>query len=100
MQKIFIVILHRKKLGGSNFYYDSLKTKQPCYCLEYIYNFSKVLSDTNTSNYNMIMHTGKGTNPEWNENFVFTVSDQTADLLIKLMDSDTGTADDFVGEAT
>lgn len=48
----------------------------------------------------MIMYTGKGTNPEWNENFVFTVSDQTTDLLIKLMDSDTGTADDFVGEAT
>ncbi|GJM85650.1 hypothetical protein PR202_ga02121 [Eleusine coracana subsp. coracana] len=43
---------------------------------------------------------GKGTNPEWNENFVFTVSDRTTDLLIKLMDSDTGTADDFVGEAT
>ncbi|RLM80052.1 elicitor-responsive protein 3-like isoform X2 [Panicum miliaceum] len=43
---------------------------------------------------------GKGTNPEWNENFVFTVTDQTTDLLIKLMDSDTGTADDFVGEAT
>jgi len=43
---------------------------------------------------------GKGTNPEWNENFVFTVSDRTTDLIIKLMDSDTGTADDFVGEAT
>ena len=67
---------------------------------DYIYNFSKVLSDTNTSNYNTIMHTGKGTNPEWNENFVFTVSDRTTDLIIKLMDSDTGTADDFVGEAT
>ncbi|OEL17477.1 Elicitor-responsive protein 3 [Dichanthelium oligosanthes] len=49
---------------------------------------------------NMIMHTGKGTSPEWNENFVFTVSDKTTDLLIKLMDSDTGTTDDFVGEAT
>ncbi|KAL6634821.1 hypothetical protein ACP70R_027492 [Stipagrostis hirtigluma subsp. patula] len=43
---------------------------------------------------------GKGSNPEWNENFVFTVSDQATDLLIKLMDSDAGTADDFVGEAT
>ncbi|OQU85381.1 hypothetical protein SORBI_3004G228300 [Sorghum bicolor] len=43
---------------------------------------------------------GKGTSPEWNENFIFTVSDRTTDLLIKLMDSDTGTADDFVGEAT
>ncbi|XP_062221057.1 elicitor-responsive protein 3-like isoform X1 [Phragmites australis] len=44
--------------------------------------------------------TGKGSNPEWNESFVFTVSDRTTDLLVKLMDSDTGTADDFVGEAT
>ncbi|KAK1618425.1 hypothetical protein QYE76_023942 [Lolium multiflorum] len=43
---------------------------------------------------------GKGSSPEWNENFVFTVSDQATDLVIKLMDSDSGTADDFVGEAT
>ncbi|KAE8772954.1 hypothetical protein D1007_54970 [Hordeum vulgare] len=42
----------------------------------------------------------KGSNPEWNESFVFTVSDQAAELVIKLMDSDSGTADDFVGEAT
>jgi Ca2+-dependent lipid-binding protein len=48
----------------------------------------------------MITLAGKGSNPEWNENFVFTVSDQTTELVIKLMDSDTGTADDFVGEAT
>nr|CAB3447350.1 unnamed protein product [Digitaria exilis] len=71
-----------------------------------VHSFSKVLSNTNlrssknTSNCKMIMHIGKGADPEWNENFVFTVSDQTADLLIKLMDSDAGTADDFVGEAT
>jgi Ca2+-dependent lipid-binding protein len=43
---------------------------------------------------------GKGSNPEWNENFVFTVSDKATELLIKLLDSDTGSADDFVGEAT
>ncbi|XP_006647585.1 elicitor-responsive protein 3-like [Oryza brachyantha] len=43
---------------------------------------------------------GKGSNPEWNENFVFTVSDRATELLIKLLDSDTGSADDFVGEAT
>jgi Ca2+-dependent lipid-binding protein len=45
-------------------------------------------------------YAGKGSSPEWNENFVFTVSDQATDLVIKLMDSDSGTADDFVGEAT
>lgn len=45
-------------------------------------------------------YAGKGSNPEWNENFVFTVSDKATELLIKLLDSDTGSADDFVGEAT
>ncbi|KAL5211398.1 hypothetical protein ABZP36_022245 [Zizania latifolia] len=43
---------------------------------------------------------GKGSNPEWNENFVFTVSDRATELLIKLLDSDTGSTDDFVGEST
>lgn len=42
---------------------------------------------------------GKGTEPEWNESFVFNVSGGVSELTIKLMDSDTGTADDFVGEA-
>ena len=49
---------------------------------------------------NCICHAGKGSNPEWNESFVFTVSDRATELMIKLMDSDSGTADDFVGEAT
>ncbi|KAI7988480.1 Elicitor-responsive protein 3 [Camellia lanceoleosa] len=43
---------------------------------------------------------GKGSEPEWNESFLFTVSDGTTELLIKIMDSDQGSADDFVGEAT
>ncbi|RLM75351.1 hypothetical protein C2845_PM15G15540 [Panicum miliaceum] len=43
---------------------------------------------------------GKGSDPEWNETFVFTVSDSTSELFIKLLDSDGGTDDDFVGEAT
>ncbi|CAN6235722.1 unnamed protein product [Urochloa humidicola] len=43
---------------------------------------------------------GKGCDPEWNETFVFTVSDNTEELFIKLLDSDGGTDDDFVGEAT
>ncbi|KAF8702805.1 hypothetical protein HU200_032636 [Digitaria exilis] len=42
----------------------------------------------------------KGCDPEWNETFVFTVSDSTTELFIKLLDSDGGTDDDFVGEAT
>ncbi|EES11168.1 hypothetical protein BDA96_06G173300 [Sorghum bicolor] len=43
---------------------------------------------------------GKGCEPEWNETFVFTVSDGATELFIKLLDSDGGTDDDFVGEAT
>ncbi|OEL35449.1 Elicitor-responsive protein 3 [Dichanthelium oligosanthes] len=43
---------------------------------------------------------GKGSDPEWNETFMFTVSDSTTELFIKLLDSDGGTDDDFVGEAT
>ncbi|EYU38371.1 hypothetical protein ABFS82_05G100700 [Erythranthe guttata] len=42
---------------------------------------------------------GKGSDPEWNETFVFTVSDDVPELLIKLLDSDGVSADDFVGEA-
>ncbi|XP_058078107.1 elicitor-responsive protein 3 isoform X2 [Magnolia sinica] len=43
---------------------------------------------------------GKGTEPEWNENFVFTVSEGVSEMTIKLMDSDNFSSDDFVGEAT
>ncbi|KAM5555159.1 16 kDa phloem protein 2 [Rosa sericea] len=43
---------------------------------------------------------GEGTNPEWNENFLFTVTDDVTELRLKIMDKDTFTADDFVGEAT
>ncbi|XP_010255470.1 PREDICTED: elicitor-responsive protein 3 isoform X1 [Nelumbo nucifera] len=43
---------------------------------------------------------GQGAEPEWNENFVFTVSEGATELNIKIMDSDSGTEDDFVGEAT
>lgn len=45
------------------------------------------------------MDAGKGSDPEWNEHFVFTVSEGVSELTIKIMDSDSGSADDFVGEA-
>ncbi|ONK71366.1 uncharacterized protein A4U43_C04F7810 [Asparagus officinalis] len=41
---------------------------------------------------------GKGVEPEWNENFVFTVSNNVSGFKIRLMDSDSGNEDDFVGE--
>ncbi|PIN21992.1 hypothetical protein CDL12_05292 [Handroanthus impetiginosus] len=43
---------------------------------------------------------GGGSVPEWNETFLFTISEGVSELKIKLMDKDTFTADDFVGEAT
>lgn len=42
---------------------------------------------------------GKGSDPEWNETFVFGVSDEVPELLIKILDSDGLSGDDFVGEA-
>ncbi|KAM5555160.1 hypothetical protein ABKV19_023184 [Rosa sericea] len=44
---------------------------------------------------------GQGSEPEWNETFQFTVSsDDVTELNLKIMDKDTFSADDFVGEAT
>ncbi|XP_031091415.1 elicitor-responsive protein 3 [Ipomoea triloba] len=42
---------------------------------------------------------GKGSNPEWNETFLFNVSDGVSELKIKIMDSDNIGSDDVVGEA-
>ncbi|KAJ9539387.1 hypothetical protein OSB04_032120 [Centaurea solstitialis] len=43
---------------------------------------------------------GKGSNPEWNETFLFDVSsNDSTDLKVRIMDSDAGTADDLVGHA-
>ncbi|OMO79475.1 C2 calcium-dependent membrane targeting [Corchorus capsularis] len=43
---------------------------------------------------------GKGSDPEWNETFVFNVSEGVSELNLKIMDSDAGSNDDFVGEVT
>ncbi|XP_015570749.2 elicitor-responsive protein 3 [Ricinus communis] len=43
---------------------------------------------------------GKGCEPEWNENFIFTITEGVTELALKIMDSDAGSQDDFVGEAT
>ncbi|KAL6126109.1 hypothetical protein ACLB2K_074160 [Fragaria x ananassa] len=42
---------------------------------------------------------GQGVNPEWNESFLFTVTDDVTELRLKIMDKDTLSSDDFVGEA-
>ncbi|KAL8028242.1 hypothetical protein ABFX02_14G145700 [Erythranthe guttata] len=43
---------------------------------------------------------GEGTSPDWNETFLFTISGGVTELKIKIMDKDTFTSDDFLGEAT
>ncbi|KAK1408845.1 hypothetical protein QVD17_40939 [Tagetes erecta] len=44
---------------------------------------------------------GKGSNPEWNETFLFDVtSNDSTDLKIKIMDKDSMSTDDFVGHAS
>ncbi|XP_004248567.1 16 kDa phloem protein 2-like isoform X1 [Solanum lycopersicum] len=42
---------------------------------------------------------GEGTNPEWNETFVFTISGDVEEITLRIMDKDTLSSDDFVGEA-
>ncbi|CAK8533265.1 unnamed protein product [Lathyrus sativus] len=41
---------------------------------------------------------GAGSKPQWNETFLFTVSDSTSELNLKIMEKDTYT-DDNIGEA-
>ncbi|KAJ6686209.1 16 KDA PHLOEM PROTEIN 2 [Salix purpurea] len=42
----------------------------------------------------------KGSEPEWNETFVFTISEGTSELVLKIMDRDTLTDDDYLGKAS
>lgn len=41
----------------------------------------------------------QGTHPEWKEKFVFDLPEGVSDLNIRIMDKDTFTSDDFIGEA-
>ncbi|KAL8172479.1 hypothetical protein V2J09_024283 [Rumex salicifolius] len=40
-----------------------------------------------------------GSNPEWNQYFIFTISGSVSELVIKLYDKDIFTADDYLGKA-
>lgn len=46
----------------------------------------------------------RGSKPEWNEKFTFKIEYPSVDgqykLIIKLMDHDTFSADDYLGDAT
>ncbi|KAI4355010.1 hypothetical protein L6164_003829 [Bauhinia variegata] len=41
-----------------------------------------------------------GSNPQWNQTFLFTVSDSASELNLRIMDKDNFSSDDFLGEAT
>ncbi|KAJ8534783.1 hypothetical protein K7X08_016511 [Anisodus acutangulus] len=43
---------------------------------------------------------GEGSDPEWNENFLFTISRGCDEINIKIMDENTFGSDDYIGEAT
>ncbi|XP_044492378.1 elicitor-responsive protein 3-like [Mangifera indica] len=43
---------------------------------------------------------GQGSEPEWNETFVFSVTGDVAEINLKIIDKDTFSRDDFIGEAT
>ncbi|KAM3281050.1 protein C2-DOMAIN ABA-RELATED 4-like [Capsicum chacoense] len=47
---------------------------------------------------------GQGSKPEWNEKFTFKIEYPSVDgqykLILKLMDHDTFSADDYLGDAT
>ncbi|KAK7349549.1 hypothetical protein VNO77_07000 [Canavalia gladiata] len=40
-----------------------------------------------------------GSNPQWNETFLFTVSDSASELNLRIMDKDNVSQDDCLGEA-
>ncbi|GMH31355.1 hypothetical protein Nepgr_033198 [Nepenthes gracilis] len=42
---------------------------------------------------------GNGSEPEWNETFIFSISGSVSELIVKIMDKDTFSSDDFVGKA-
>ncbi|PHT70075.1 Elicitor-responsive protein 3 [Capsicum annuum] len=46
------------------------------------------------------MYVREGSAPEWNETFVFTISGDVEEITLKIMDKNTFSSDDFVGEAT
>ncbi|KAG8366456.1 hypothetical protein BUALT_Bualt17G0081900 [Buddleja alternifolia] len=45
-----------------------------------------------------MLDAGEGSKPKWDETFLFKVTDNVTELKIRIMDKDTFTADDFVGE--
>ncbi|CAN6711162.1 unnamed protein product [Malus baccata var. baccata] len=75
-----------------------LKNKDFLY--EHTFPKTKENKDTQmTSTHLFQYYHWKGCDLEWNESFLFTVTDDVFELRLKIMDKDTFTKDDFVGEA-
>lgn len=47
-----------------------------------------------------MLFAGQGNEPEWNETFVFSITGDVAEINLKIIDKDTFSRDDFIGEAT
>lgn len=60
------------------------------------------ISDVNVIFFSLI-NAGQGSKPEWNEKFTFKIEYPSVDgqykLILKLMDHDTFSSDDYLGEA-
>lgn len=50
--------------------------------------------------FHIVLSAIAGSEPEWNETFVFTIGDDVSELTLKIMDKDAFTNDDYLGEAT
>ncbi|KAJ4712979.1 Elicitor responsive protein 3 [Melia azedarach] len=84
--KLEVLLVGAKRLQNT----DCLSSKMDPYCI----------LTCRTQQRKSSVATGQGTSPNWNENFIFTISEGTTELKIKIMDSDMLSADDFVGEAS
>ncbi|XP_015948173.1 elicitor-responsive protein 3 [Arachis duranensis] len=80
-----VVLVSAKGLDGSDF----LANIDPYVILSY-----------RSQEHKSTVAEGAGSNPQWNESFLFTVSDSSCELNLKIMDKDNFSQDDFLGEAT
>ncbi|OIW02074.1 hypothetical protein TanjilG_14597 [Lupinus angustifolius] len=79
-----VVLVSAKGLDGSDF----LSSVDPYVILTY-----------RAQEHKSTVKEGAGSSPQWDEIFLFTVSDSASELNLKIMDKDHFSKDDFLGEA-
>ncbi|KAA3475882.1 elicitor-responsive protein 3-like [Gossypium australe] len=84
--KLQVVLVSAKGLENTDFLYQE-RNMDPY-----------VLLTCRTQEQKSSVASGKGSEPEWNEDFIFNIFEGASELALKIMDSDTGSQDDFVGE--